>query len=338
MAKYHVYGIGAALVDTEIEVTDNDLQQLQVEKGLMSLVDEARQNQLVEHLHHPLIASRRASGGSAANTIIAVSCFGGKTFYSCKVANDDNGQFYLNDLTEAGVSYHLNNDKVEGLTGKCLVLITPDAERSMNTFLGVSETVSIANLNTDAIRQSEYLYVEGYLVTSDSGRAAAIRAREIAEEHGVKTVLSLSDPGMVTFFRDGLKEMMGTKVNLLFCNEAEALGWTNTDKLEQAVEQLKDSADTFAITLGSNGAVVFDGEKLHSIPPHSVTAVDTNGAGDMFAGAFLYAITHGYSYNEAGNFASIAAANIVSQFGPRLSTEQYPELLQSLSTTPRLTP
>lgn len=333
MAKYHVYGIGAALVDTEIEVTDNDLQQLHVEKGLMTLVDEARQNQLVGHLDQHLTASRRASGGSAANTIIAVSCFGGKTFYSCKVANDDNGQFYLNDLAEAGVSYHQNGETVEGITGKCLVLITPDAERSMNTFLGVSETVSTANLNTEAISQSDYLYVEGYLVTSDSGRAAAIHAREIAEKHNVKTVLSLSDPGMVTFFKSGLKQMMGNKVNLLFCNEAEALGWTDTDNLGQAVELLKDSADTFAVTLGSKGALVFDGDRLHNIPPHTITAVDTNGAGDMFAGAFLYAITHGYNYSEAGNFASLAAANVVSQFGPRLNSEQYPEILQSLALT-----
>ncbi len=330
MAKYHVYGIGAALVDTEIEVTDHDLQQLQVEKGLMTLVDEARQTELINHLQDHLTASKRASGGSAANTIIAVSAFGGNAFYSCKVANDDNGQFYLNDLTNAGVDYQHNGEQVEGLTGKCLVLITPDAERSMNTFLGVSETVSVENLNTEAISQSEYLYLEGYLVTSETGRAAAIRAREIAEGHQVKTALSLSDPGMVTFFKDGLKEMLGNKVDLLFCNEDEALGWTDRSTLEDAIEELKYSAHTFAITLGSRGALVFDGQSLHTIAVHPVTAIDTNGAGDMFAGAFLYAITHGYDYQQAGNFASVAAANVVSQFGPRLNEEQYPDILLSL--------
>jgi sugar/nucleoside kinase (ribokinase family) len=330
MAKYHVYGIGAALVDTEIEVTDHDLQQLQVEKGLMTLVDETRQAKLIDHLKDHLTASKRASGGSAANTIIAVSAFGGNAFYSCKVANDDNGQFYLNDLAAAGVDYHHNGEPVNGLTGKCLVLITPDAERSMNTFLGVSETVSIENLSTEAISQSEYLYIEGYLVTSETGRAAAIRAREIAEEHNVKTVLSLSDPGMVTFFKDGLKAMLGNKVDLLFCNGDEALGWTGSDTLDDAIEELKQSANTFAVTLGSKGARVFDGQSLHEIPPHPVTAIDTNGAGDMFAGAFLYAITHGYDFQQAGNFASVAAANVVTQFGPRLSAEQYPEVLSSL--------
>jgi sugar/nucleoside kinase (ribokinase family) len=330
MAKYHVYGIGAALVDTEIEVTDQDLEQLQVEKGLMTLVDEARQAELIDHLHHHLTASKRASGGSAANTIIAVSAFGGNTFYSCKVANDDNGQFYLNDLANAGVEYHHNGEQIDGLTGKCLVLITPDAERSMNTFLGVSETVSTENLNPEALKQSEYLYMAGYLVTSDTGRAAAIRAREIAEENNVKTVLSLSDPGMVAFFKPGLKEMMGNRVDLLFCNEAEAQGWTDTDTLNDAAELLKQSAHRFAITRGNKGALLFDGDNLHAIPAHPVTAVDTNGAGDMFAGAFLYAITHGHNFERAGHFASIAAASVVSQFGPRLNAEQYPEVLQSL--------
>jgi sugar/nucleoside kinase (ribokinase family) len=328
--KYHVYGIGAALVDTEIEVTDNDLQQLSVDKGLMTLVDEKRQSELVEHLSDHLTACRRASGGSAANTIIAVSCFGGKTFYSCRVADDDNGHFYLNDLSNAGVAYHTNGKLPSGITGKCLVLITPDAERSMNTYLGISETLSEAELSHDAIAQSEYLYLEGYLVTSETGRAAAIRAREIAEQQGVKTALSLSDPGMVTFFKDGLQEMIGEQVDLLFCNSAEALGWTGTEILDDAAERLQKTARTFVITLGAEGALVYDGNTLIRIPPYPVTAVDSNGAGDMFAGAFLYGITQGYSHELAGHLASMASASVVSQYGPRLDHRHYPHLLSTL--------
>lgn len=328
--KYHVYGIGAALVDTEIEVTDNDLQQLSVDKGLMTLVDEQRQSELVDHLSDHLTACRRASGGSAANTIIAVSCFGGKTFYSCKVADDDNGRFYLDDLGNAGVDYHTNGNLPNGITGKCLVLITPDAERSMNTYLGISETLSKTELNHDAIAQSEYLYLEGYLVTSETGRAAAILAREIAEQQGVKTALSLSDPGMVAFFKDGLQEMIGEQVDLLFCNSAEALGWTGTETVETAAEKLREIARTFVITLGAEGALVYNGSALIRIPPHPVTAVDTNGAGDMFAGAFLYAITQGHSHEVAGHLASMASASVVSQYGPRLDHQQYPHLLSLL--------
>ncbi|WP_438957431.1 adenosine kinase [Porticoccus sp.] len=328
--KYHVYGIGAALVDTEIEVTDNDLQQLSVDKGLMTLVDEERQSELVEQLSDHLTACRRASGGSAANTIIAVSCFGGKTFYSCKVADDDNGRFYLDDLGNAGVDYHTDGELPSGITGKCLVLITPDAERSMNTYLGISETLSETELNHDAIAQSEYLYLEGYLVTSETGRAAAIRAREIAEQQGVKTALSLSDPGMVAFFKGGLQDMIGEQVDLLFCNSDEALGWTETDILDTAAERLQAIAKTFVITLGAKGALVYDGNALIPIPPYPVTAVDSNGAGDMFAGAFLYAITQGHSHEVAGHLASMASASVVSQYGPRLDHQQYPHLLNLL--------
>ena len=325
--RYHVYGIGAALVDTEIEVNDADLAAMDVEKGLMTLVDEARQAQLLEHLAGHLVHSKRTSGGSAANSIIAVAQFGGSTFYSCKVANDDNGQFYLHDLKAAGVDCHIDKEREHGVTGKCLVLITPDAERTMNTYLGISATLSTDDLSPEAIAASEYVYLEGYLVTSPTGRAAAIRTREIAEQHGVKTALSFSDPGIVTYFRDGLKEMIGNKIDLLFCNSHEALSWVQTDKLDAAIVEIKKIANQFAITLGADGALVYDGTELHEIAPHKVAAVDTNGAGDMFAGAFLYGITQGWSFPEAGKLASVAAATVVSDYGPRMTAAQQRQLL-----------
>lgn len=324
---YHVYGIGAALVDTEIEVTDHELQQWQIEKGLMTLVDEARHDQLLDHLNNHLQQANRGSGGSAANTIIAVSSFGGNAFYSCKVASDESGQFYLNDLTNAGVDFHREKALPNGTTGKCLVLITPDAERSMNTFLGISETISKDDINPSAVAQSQYVYIEGYLVTSPTGKAAAIALRELAEQAGVKTAVSLSDPGIVSYFKEGLIEIIGDKVDLLFCNHDEALAWTDTDNIESATEALKQTAHSFAITLGAKGALLFDGKNTHNIAGHPVTPVDTNGAGDMFAGAFLYSLTQGESFPAAGNFASRAAAKVVSQFGPRLSAEQHKALL-----------
>ena len=328
MKQYHIYGLGAALVDTEIEVNNHELEQMGIEKGLMTLVDEPRQHELINHLEGHLIHSKRASGGSACNSIIAASYFGANTYYSCKVANDENGKFYLNDLKAAKVDADFETAKPEGITGKCLVMITPDAERSMNTFLGISETLSTEQLNPKAIAASEYLYYEGYLVTSPTGRAAAIEARQLAEQNNVKTAISLSDPGMVQFFKDGLIEMIGDGVDLLFCNEAEAKGWGDTDCLDQAVSSLKSIAKTFAITLGAEGAVLFDGEQLINVDAHKVNAVDTNGAGDMFAGAFLYAITQGHSFASAGQLASRASAEVVSSFGPRLAADKHGELLQ----------
>lgn len=325
MKKYHVYGVGNALVDMEFEVEDAFFEQYGIEKGLMTLVDEPRQHELMGHLD--AFEGRRASGGSAANTIIAVSYFGGRAFYSCKVADDDLGDFYCNDLQAAGVDTNVNNGRQPGITGKCLVMVTPDAERTMNTYLGITETFSVDELQRDAIEASEYLYMEGYLVTSETGRHAAIEARKIAEKAGVKTALTFSDPAMVQYFRDGLGEMIGERVDLLFCNEAEAKSWAGSDDLNEAVEAMKQVADSFAITLGSKGALLFDGKHTIDISPHEVKPVDSNGAGDMFAGAFLYGITHGHSFYEAGNIASLAAARVVSQFGPRLNEKEHREIL-----------
>jgi sugar/nucleoside kinase (ribokinase family) len=325
MQQYHVYGLGAALVDTEIEVTDEFLAQAKIEKGLMTLVDEARQAEILELMKDHQVGSKRASGGSACNSIIAASYFGANTYYSCKVADDSNGSFFQRDTRAAGVTTS-NTHHPKGTTGKCLVMITPDAERTMNTYLGVSAEFDEEQLDPEAIAQSEYLYIEGYLVTSPTGKQAAITARKIAEDNGVKTSISLSDPGMVEFFGEGLQEMIGEQVDLLFCNKDEALAWTQCEDINDAAEKLKSTAKSFAITLGKEGALVFDGSTVEIVSGEAVTAIDTNGAGDMFAGAFLYAITHGQSYAQAAALANKAAAQVVSQYGPRLKPEQYSTL------------
>ena len=235
MKKYKVYGIGAALVDTEIKVEDQELTQMGVEKGLMTLVDQDRQAELIGNLEGHLVKAKNASGGSAGNSMIGTALFGGPTFMSCKVANDSDGDIYIADMEAAGVNHCWSGPRESGITGKCLVMISPDAERSMNTYLGISETLSVEQVDEGAIADSEYLYLEGYLVTSPTGRAAAIKAREVAEAAGVKTSLSFSDPGMVEFFRDGIAEMLGKRVDLIFCNRDEALGWAQSDNIDEAV-------------------------------------------------------------------------------------------------------
>lgn len=325
MNKYNVYAIGNALVDMEFAIDDDFLTKMNIDKGVMTLVDKDQQQALYEALAGH--SGKMASGGSAANTIIAVSHFGGNAFYSCKVASDPAGDFYVQDLVAAGVDTNLHQQREDGVSGKCIVMITPDAERTMHTHLGISETVSEAELHADAIAGSDYVYLEGYLVTSPSGRAAAIKARQIAENAGVKTALTFSDPNMVRFFKDGLNEMLGQGVDLLFCNQEEALTWAETDCIETAAESLKAIAKSFAITLGSEGALLFDGSNTLRVPATAVKAVDSNGAGDMFAGAFLYGLTHGFDYEKAGQLATRAAAQLVTQFGPRLKPEQHKPLL-----------
>lgn len=328
MHQYDLYGIGAALLDTEIEVSDGDLQTLGVDKGVMTLVDDARQQQLVDDLQDHLVTAKRACGGSGANTVIAASYFGLRTFYSCKVAADDNGDFYRANLTNAGVAYPATLQQADGgTTGRCLVLVTPDAERSMNTYLGISEQLSVTELDSAALAASRWAYIEGYLVSSDSGRAAAIALREQAQRAGVKTALSLSDPAMVQLFGDGLREMIGAGVDMLFCNRDEAIGFTATDSIDAAAQALRAYCRSFAITLGAEGALLWDGEQQYRVASPKVHAIDTNGAGDMFAGAFLYGVNRDMSFAEAGELACRAAAQVVSQYGPRLRAEQHSELL-----------
>ena len=333
MQRFDVYGLGAALVDTELRVTDAELRAHGIEKGVMTLVDEPRQNQLLDVFGDHLTLARRASGGSGANTVIAVSCFGGRGYYSCRVADDDNGHFYLHDLATAGVTHNGATGLPAGTTGKCLVLITPDAERTMNTFLGISESLAPENLDPEALAAATYLYIEGYLATSPSGRAAAIRARELARQHGTRVALSLSDPGIVAHFGSELRAMAGGRVDLLFCNGDEARGWTGADDVETAAERLQADAESFAITLGARGALVFDGRQLHRIPATPATAVDTNGAGDMFAGAFLYGLTQGFDHVAAGHFANLAAAAVVAQYGPRLAPARHADLVARFFAT-----
>ena len=172
--------------------------------------------------------------------------------------------------------------------------------------------------------------MEGYLSTSDTGRHAAIKGREIAEQNNCKTALTFSDPAMVKFFKDQLADMLGGGVDLLFCNEEEAMTWADTENLDEALDKLKLISKSFAVTLGSKGAVVYDGKETFDIAAQKVKAIDTNGAGDMFAGAFLYAINKGHNFQEAGALASAAAAKVVSDFGPRLAIKEHKALLSIL--------
>jgi sugar/nucleoside kinase (ribokinase family) len=328
---YHIYGIGNALVDKEFEVDDAFFAKAGIEKGMMTLIEEDQLASMLATLQAEYGLKKRACGGSAANTIIGASYFGAKAYYTCNVANDEAGEFYVADMQAAGVDTNMNGPRDEGVTGKCLVMVTPDAERTMNTYLGITSELHQKHIDENALVQSEYVYIEGYLVTSELSREAAIRVRELARQNNVKVAMTFSDPAMVQFFKEGITDMIGTGVDLLFCNEQEAKLFTNTDDIDAAIEGLKKVAKTFAITLGSKGAVAFDGEQLHTIAPHSVTAVDSNGAGDMFAGAFLYAITHGHDFAAAGRLASAASAQVVSQFGPRLNAEQHEPLKQHLA-------
>jgi sugar/nucleoside kinase (ribokinase family) len=328
--KYDVYGIGNALVDLEFKVTPEFLKKHDVKKGVMTLVDEETQFNLIDEIHEDKMLPK--SGGSAANTVIAVSQLGGSAFYSCKVASDTFGDFYLSDMKEANIKTNFHRqEREEGITGKCLVMITEDADRTMNTFLGITSALSTDEVDEQAIKNAEYVYIEGYLVASDSGFEAMELTKQVSKKHKVKTALTLSDPSIVAGFKDRFQDLLETSVDLLFCNEDEAKEFTGKNELMEAANLLKRVAHRFVITRGSNGAIIYDGNSFIEVAPHNADAVDTNGAGDMFAGAFLYGITNGLEYAAAGDLASLAGSKIVSQYGPRLNRNEMQGLLKELA-------
>ena len=325
MSDYDIYAIGAALVDTEVEVADSFLIEHSIDKGVMTLVEQPRQAQLVNSLNQNGSKLLKQSGGSACNSVVAASQLGSKAYFGGKIADDDDGRLYADDLTQAGVS-HAFSPTAHGVTGKCLVMVTSDAERTMNTYLGVSDEFAETEINQSALAKSEWFYVEGYLQTDDHRTAVVKSAVEFAKQQGVKIGLSLSDPFVAQLFADNLKSVIGDGVDLIFCNKDEALAFTGADAIEQAAETLKSHTKTFVITDGANGATVFDGDSLAQVPAVKAKAIDTNGAGDMFAGAFLYAITSGKSYLKAAQLANQAAAKVVERFGPRLENADFDSL------------
>ena len=320
MTRYHLYAIGNALVDSEYEVSDQQLQTMGVDKRHMTLIDAARRNELLKYLGGA--KARRSGGGSAGNTVVALSQLGGQAFYSCRVADDELGAFYTQDLLSHGVATNLSHTRhPEGQTGSCTVMVTPDAERSMSTFLGATAELDHTALHEADIARSQVYYMEGYLAASPSGLDAALQGRAIAKAAGVALASTLSGVSMINFCRPGLDAIVGDDLSYLFCNEEEAQVWCGTQDLAAICRQIGPLARTVCLTRGPLGCIVLQGDGQTSMPAAKVTAVDTNGAGDMFAGAFLYAVTHGHSQTQAAWLANQAAAQVVSQHGNRLSRE-----------------
>jgi len=320
MKTYDLYAIGNALVDSEYEVTDSHLETMGVDKRHMTLIDAARRTELLGHLGHA--HSRRTGGGSAGNTVVALAQLGGKAFYSCRVADDELGAFYTQDLVANGVATNLTHTKPgPGQTGSCMVMVTPDAERSMSTFLGATAELDHTALHEKDIAKSKIYYMEGYLAASPSGLQAALQGRQIAKDAGVKLATTLSDVSMINFCRPGLDAIIGQGLDYLFCNEEEAQVWCGSVDLQVVCQQFSQLARTVCLTRGPKGCVVLEGGQQTEVPAASVTALDTNGAGDMFAGAFMYAATNGHTHAQAAWLANQAAGQVVSQYGNRLTPE-----------------
>ena len=320
MTNYDLYAIGNALVDSEYEVTDAHLNAMKVEKRHMTLIDAARHTDLLAQMGG--VHSRKSGGGSAGNTLVALAQLGGKAFYSCRVAQDELGDFYAENLKTNGVDSNLaTGARAAGQTGECMVMVTPDAERSMSTFLGATADLDHTALNPAALSAAKVYYMEGYLAASPTGLEAALQGRHVARQTGVKLATTLSDMSMINFCRPGLEALIGDGVDYLFCNEEEAQTWCASKDLSLVVSQISRLAKTVCLTRSAKGCLVLEGGKQTEVPAAKVKAVDTNGAGDMFAGAFLYAATQGHNHAQAAWLANQAAGQVVSQYGNRLTLE-----------------
>ena len=312
---YDVFGVGNAIVDIQLQVDDAFLHHIDVAKGLMTLVDAEQQVKVLAALAGR--ATNRSSGGSACNTIVGVADLGGKAVYAGKTAVDDLGTFYVDDLRKVGVDVPVAAG-TGATTATSVILITPDAQRTMLTHLGISVTLSPNDMPEDAIARSQYVYIEGYLLTGDSTRAAALRAIELAKKHRVKVALTISDPFVVQLQRDLFWELVKGPVDLLFANLEEARSLTGEHDPIEAARAIHRHATNVALTLGADGSLLMHGDQVYPIEGVGVKAVDTTGAGDMYAAGVLYGLTHGMTWKQAGQLASHAAARVVSQMGARL--------------------
>jgi sugar/nucleoside kinase (ribokinase family) len=314
LSKFDVFGVGNALVDIQARVDDALLGELEIDKGIMTLVDDAQQAAVLRTLSG--LSLNRCAGGSAANTVVAVADFGGSAAFIGKVGDDEIGNFFLQDMRQLGVQVDVQ--PASSPTGTCAVLITEDAQRSMLTNLAAATTLRADDIDESLIKDAKYCYIEGYLLTGDTTKAAAYRAIECAKNNGVKVAFTASDPFLVNMIRDEIWDLITGPVDLFFCNEEEAKSLTGESDPIACASKIHEHAENVALTLGNKGSIVMHGGESFPIEGVSVEALDTTGAGDMYAGALMYGITNGMSWRQAGHLASHAAGRIVAQLGARL--------------------
>ena len=313
---YDVYALGNAIVDTEIPVDDDFLSANGLSKGMMTLVSEQRQAALLHRLTG--YVKHGAAGGSAANTAVGVAQFGGRASFTGKIGSDENGELYRLSMAEAGVDFDV--DEIAGApTGSSLILVTPDAERTMQTHLGASGHLTVADLDEDLIERSQVLYAEGYLFGSPLTEAVVRHAMQAAASAGIRIVMSLSDPAVVANFADAVTHAIRTYADLLLCNEHEAAIYTGRKGREESLRELAKDCPLVFMTCGGDGSLVSDGGEITKVDSYDVPVVDTTGAGDLYAAGVLYGLTHGLSPTQSGKLGSFAAARIVSKVGPRLT-------------------
>lgn len=313
--KFKVLGIGNAMIDILIMQTDEFLSKQNIKKGVMQLVDLQRAKDLYKNFG----TATEVSGGSGANTIYGLASLGTTTCYIGKVKDDFLGNRFKSDLENMNIHYQtkLAKKDVQDETGRCIVFITPDGERSMNTYLGVTEYLHEDDIDSESIMQSEWIYLEGYRFDGPSSELAFAKAIKVAKKNSCKVALTLSDPFCVERNIIAFKKIISNDVDLLFCNEAELKLLYNTVDLNDAVRQSSNDVQLLVCTLAEKGAIVSERGNIFSIPTGKTNAIDTTGAGDLFAAGFLYGMTKKKNITICGQMGNLAASEIISHVGAR---------------------
>lgn len=313
-AELDVVGIGNALVDVISHEDDGFVDRLGVPKGAMTLIDEARATEIYEAMG----AAVEISGGSAANTIVGVAAFGGRARYLGKVRNDQLGAVFAHDIRATGVHYDIAPATSGPSTGCCLIVVTPDAQRTMNTYLGASVHLDPSDVDGEAIRAAKVLYLEGYLFDPPEAQEAFRVAATHAREAGRTVALTLSDGFCVDRHRDAFLDMVEHHVDLLFANEAEILSLYQTESFDEAATRVRHHGTIAALTRSEKGSVIVTEDDTIEVPAHPVEAlVDTTGAGDLYAAGFLHGYSRGLDLATCGALGSLAAAEVISHVGAR---------------------
>jgi len=314
---YDVAGIGNAIVDVIAPVNDAFLLDHKIAKGVMTLVDEFR----AEQLFGAFGDMREIAGGSAANTMVGIASFGGKGLFVGKVKDDRLGQSFAASLKDTGIHYTTRFAKDGSATACCLIAVTPEGQRSMNTFLGASRELKPADIDEDAMGQAQVLYIEGYQWDAPESKAAITKAITATKRAGGKVSLTLSDPFCVGRNREEFLDLYKSRVDILFANEEEIKALFEVEDFDDALQAVKAWQGTAALTRGSKGCVVVRGNDVHVIDAVPVPQVlDTTGAGDQFAAGFLYGFTHGRQLADCGRLGVIAAGEVITHYGARPET------------------
>lgn len=329
--KNDISAIGNALVDTVFKVPQELIEELGLEIDQMTLSSSEEQAPIIKRLIESGAETVSDCGGSATNSLVAAASYGASCFHSCKVTNDEDGTRYLDSLKEAGVTHKGNMADAESMsTGKCLILVTPDAKRTMTTSLSISSYMDNQDLDLDEIANSKIFYVEGYMVTSEENYQCVLEILNHLKGYPeVKIALSLSDPGIVAGFKNKFEEIESFGLDFIFGNDDEAMAFVGADNLNQAFEMLQSKSYTSVVTMGEEGSAVVNSHEIIKTPRVSIEAIDTNGAGDMFAGSFMYALLQDHDLKSCAEFANYGAAKVVETFGPRLTKEGYQDTLKS---------